>query len=223
MRTITTTCCLAITLVFSTAQAQQSGKLYRWVDEDGQVHFGDSIPAEYSEIEKHVVNEHGVAVETLRGKKTAEEIAEEERLAALARDEEIRKRQDAALLATYMTIEEITMHRDRRVELFQAQTRVTELYLRNLNRRLQSLMEEASRFQPYSEDPEAPMIEPDLSADIATTKETIARHESNLERFEIDEAEIKRRFEDDIKRFRRLKGIEQKTAANNHSTSGGDN
>ena len=55
------------------------------------------------------------------------------------------------MLATYLTIDEIVMHRDRRVELFQAQARVTELYLRNLQRRLDSLREEASKFRPYSD------------------------------------------------------------------------
>ena len=34
----------------------------------------------------------------------------------LAREKQ--KRADSALLATYMTVEEILMHRDRRVELF---------------------------------------------------------------------------------------------------------
>ena len=59
------------------------------------------------------------------------------------------------------------VHRDRRVELFQAQARVTELYLRNLQRRMETLREEASKYRPYNEDPEAPMIEPDLADDLA--------------------------------------------------------
>ena len=62
-------------------------------------------------------------------------------------NEKLQKRQDQALLATYLSVDEIIMHRDRRVELFQAQSRVTELYLRNLQRRLDNLRSEASRFQ----------------------------------------------------------------------------
>ena len=58
------------------------------------------------------------------------------------------------------------MHRDRRIELFQEQARVTELYLRNLQRRMDSLLEEASGYQPYSDDPDAPIIDPDLANDI---------------------------------------------------------
>ena len=107
--------------------------------------------------------------------------------------------------------------RDRRVELFQAQSRVTELYLRNLERRLQKLRDEASSYQPYSEDTNAPMIDEGLAAELQKTRETINRHQRNLQKFETDERLIVERFDGDIARFKRLKGIE--TTANNVSGS----
>lgn len=189
------------------AVAESPQKLYRWVDGEGVVHFGDSVPAEYAEIEKQVLNEHGVTVDILRGKKTDEEIAEEKRQEEIQLALELQRRADQALLATYLSVDEIEMHRDRRIELFQAQTRVTELYLRNQRRRLESLQKEASSFRPYSSDPDAPLIERDLADDIAETKDVIGRHEINLERFQDDEANIIARFDGDIARFRLLKGL----------------
>jgi hypothetical protein len=94
------------------------------------------------------------------------------------------------------------------VELFQAQARVTELYLRNLQKRLESLQQEASQYLPYSDDSDAVMIDPALAADIATTTDTIARHEQNLARFQKDEQNIVARFDGDISRFKALKGLE---------------
>lgn len=186
----------------------QEPRVYKWVDENGVLHYGDSIPARYAELPKEVLNEHGVTVENLEGKKTPEQIEaeriERERVAAI----EIQRRADVALLATYLSVEEILMHRDRRVELFQAQSRVTELYLRNLERRMAKLRNEASDFQPYSEDPEAPMIDGDLAADLRATREVIARHERNLEKFQSDEQQIIARFDGDITRFKRLKGLD---------------
>jgi hypothetical protein len=195
-------------MLMQAALGAQEQKLYRWVDKDGNVHYGDSIPAEYAEVDKQVVNEHGVTVAIMRGKKSDEELAAEKRADELRAERELRRRQDQALLATYLSIDEIIMHRDRRVELFQAQARVTELYLRNLQRRLKSLQQEASRFVPYSEDPDAPMIDPALAADIATTTDTIARHEQNLQRFHKDEQNIVARFDGDIDRFKALKGLD---------------
>jgi len=189
----------------STAAEQQ--RLYRWVDDTGVVHYGDSVPPEYADAEKQILNNHGVTVGVMRGKKTAEEIAEENRIAELRRLEKLQRRQDEALLATYLSVDEIIMHRDRRIELFQAQSRVTELYLRNMMRRMATLREEASNFRPYSEDPEARMIDPELAEDILVTKATIKRHQANLARFREDEQNIVARFDGDIGRFKSLKGI----------------
>jgi hypothetical protein len=207
MKFLTTSTLFFLCLSAGSATAQNAQKLYRWVDGEGVVHYGDSVPAEFSEVERQVVNEHGITVDVLHAKKTEEEIAEEQRLEQLARDRELQRRADQALLATYLSVDEILMHRDRRVELFQAQSRVTELYLRNLQRRMDALRDEASGYRPYSDDPDAPMIDPDLADDMSTTKDTISRHEMNLQRFQQDEQSIVARFDGDIDRFKMLKGL----------------
>jgi hypothetical protein len=203
----------ALVALASQAQARGEQRVYKWTDKDGNVHYSDSVPPEYAEQPKEVLNDQGVAVEELAGKKTAEQL-EQERLENERRvAQELQQRADRALLATYLSVEEIEMHRDRRVELFQAQSRVTELYLRNLERRLDALRTEASRFQPYSEDPDAPMIDDGLAADLRKTKDTIARHERNLEKYAADKKRIIDRFNNDIARFKRLKGIGEESTA----------
>jgi hypothetical protein len=202
---ILTAAVLLLLPVLAAAQTEQ--KLYRWIDKEGNVHYGDSIPAEYAEVDKEVLNEHGITLDVMRGKKSDAELAEERRQEELRMRREQQRRQDQALLATYLSVDEIVMHRDRRVELFQAQSRVTELYLRNLQKRLESLQTEASRYRPYSEDPDAEMIKPDLAADIASTREAITRHQANLQRFHQDEQSIVARFAGDIDRFKQLKGL----------------
>jgi hypothetical protein len=186
----------------------QDTKYYRWVDAEGNVHYGDSVPAEYAEYPKQVLNDHGITIDSLSGKKSEDEIEADRRANEVRVAQELQQRADQALLATYLSVEEILMHRDRRVELFQAQSRVTELYLNNLSRRLESLRADASSYQPYSEDPDAPMIPRDLADDMRETKETIERHQSNLKKFQADEKQIVTRFAGDISRFKILKGIE---------------
>ena len=207
MRILLTSIAVLLLLPLALPAAEKAQKLYRWTDSEGVVHYGDSIPAEFAELERHQVNAHGITVGIMRAKKTEEEIAEDLRLEQLARDRELQRRADQALLATYLSVDEILMHRDRRVELFQAQSRVTELYLRNLQRRMDALRSEASGFRPYSDDPDAPMIDPDLADDMSTTKNTISRHEENLQRFQQDEQSIVARFDGDIDRFKTLKGL----------------
>lgn len=183
--------------------------VFKWVDAEGQVHFGDSIPPEYAELPKDVLNDHGVTVDNLEGKKTAEQL-EQERMENERRvAQELQRRADQALLATYLTVDEILMHRDRRIELFQAQSRVTEMYLNNLARRLETLRNEAAHYNPYSEDSDAPMIPQKLADQLKQTKETIDRHQRNLKKFQSDEQQIITRFAGDISRFKMLKGIGQ--------------
>ena len=189
------------------ANAGTTDRVYKWVDEDGQVHYGDSIPAQYSDLPKQVLNEHAVKVEDIQGRKTAEQRAAEAAAAELEMQKELQARADQALLATYLSVDEIVMHRDRRIELFQAQARVTELYLRNLERRLTKLKRDAEKYRPYSEDPDAAMIDPALVSDINETQETIARHQQNLMKFQEDERTMVSRFEGDISRFKTLKGV----------------
>jgi len=203
---------IAIIVLLPLAASAQQRPLYSWVDDDGVVHYGDSIPAEYADKPKTLVNEHGVTVGHIRGKKTAEEIEAERVAAELEQEKELQMRADRALLATYQNVDEIEMHRDRRIELFQAQSRVTELYLRNLNRRLSQLKQESGRFRPYSSDPSAEMIDPKLIQEIKETEDTIARHKKNLAKYQQDERDIIERFDGDIHRFKDLKGLTITTA-----------
>ena len=186
---------------------------YSYINEAGQIVFTDAPPPEAAEQEKRIHNDEGIIVDRLAGKKSAEEIAEEQRLARIEREMEEQARRDRALLATYLSVEEIELHRDRRVELFQAQARVTELYLRNLEKRLNGLERDASHFSPYSEDPDAPMINARLLDDLNETKDAIKRHEQNIARYRRDEREIAARFQREIDRFKRLKGIDDSGAA----------
>jgi hypothetical protein len=160
--------------------ADANPPVYRWVDENGVVHFGDSIPAEYADQEKIILNERGIQIGRIAGKATEEELAAmiAEQEAEAERERELRA--DRALLATYLSIGEIERHRDRRVELLDAQAKVSELYLENLRKRLVSLMDEASSFKPYTVDPDAPMIRPALAEDIKETKDRIVVYEGRL-------------------------------------------
>ena len=190
----------------SLAAAGQQG-VYKWEDDEGNVFYSDHPPPEAADYPKDIKNEHGVTVSTVEGKKTEEQLAAELAEAERQRLAELQMRADRALLATYQTVDEIEMHRDRRVELFQAQSRVTELYIRNLRRRLAQLNSDALRYRPYSSDPSAPLIDPELEEDIKETELTIDRHEANLIKYENEEQKIRDQFKGDIDRFRTLKGI----------------
>ena len=52
---------------------------YRWVDDQGVVHYGDQVPPQYAQKEHTVLNTQGVEVKRLDAQKTPEQQAADAR------------------------------------------------------------------------------------------------------------------------------------------------
>ena len=193
------------------AQPRGDGpRLYKWTDRDGIVHYGDKVPPEYANLDRNVLNDQGVRVGFEEGEVTPEERAaleqrEREREAARVARDEIARR-DHMLLETYLTVSDIEDLRDRRLELLESQIKVTELYLNNLRKRLVGLQAEASDFKPYTTRTDAPQIPENLALDIRRTTASISLYEQTLARTRSDQQTLRASFDNDISRFRELKG-----------------
>src|SRR5215471_509725 len=168
---------------------QQQGatsKLYRWTDDKGVVHYGDTVPPEYAKQDRSVLNSQGVNVGFEQGELTPEQRAEKARLAAEAEQvkhqREEAARRDKTLLETYISVSDIEDLRNRRLELLEGQIKVTELYLANLRKRLVSLQDEASNYRPYTTRENAPQIPDNLALDISRTAGSINLYEQTLSR-----------------------------------------
>src|ERR1700742_4294683 len=91
---------------------------YKWTDEQGIVHYGDSIPPQYAQQERAVLNSRGVEVRKLDAQKSPEQIAAE----AQTQQEVIRQKQhDAFLLNTYTSAKDIEALRDLRLDQMHGQ------------------------------------------------------------------------------------------------------
>lgn len=203
-------CCaiLGLSLIANASIAQS--KLYRWVDSEGNVHYTDHIPPEFANRDREVLNDQAVQVGFEEGEITAEERAEQERLEAVAATEQRERdeaaRRDKMLLDTYLSVEDIEDLRDRRLELIDSRIRVTEFYLSNLRRRLESLQNEKERYAPLSDREDAPPLPEFLALDIERTRASIELYEETLNRSRDAQHEMRAAFELDIERFRELRG-----------------
>jgi Domain of unknown function (DUF4124) len=192
-------------------QRQQQKRLYRWVDDAGVVHYGDSVPPEYAGSDRDVLNKQGVTVGFEEGVVTPEEQAEKDRKAAAEEAERQAKvdaaRRDQVLLDTYLSVSEIEALRDRRLELLESQIKVTEQYLANLRKRLGTLKDEAKVYKPENTDPDAPELPDNLKLDISRTTASISLYEQTLTVTRNEQEQLKVAFAEDIDRFKQLKGI----------------
>jgi hypothetical protein len=191
-----------------------SGKshVFRWVDEQGAVHYGDQVPPQYADQDKTVLNSRGVQIGTIPGRRTPEQLqAEAERSAA---EEKTRntatqaRLRDQNLLATYLSVEEIEALRDRRAEIVEGQARVTTQYVQQLRSRQAQLEQQAQHFKPYNPAENAPQMPERLAEDLVRTTTDIATQQRNLEAKRLELERMKTQFASDIARFRELKKIE---------------
>jgi hypothetical protein len=194
----------------STSSAQREQRLYKWTDSDGIVHYGDKVPPEYADRDRDVLNDQGVPIGFEEGEVTEAERAAAEQHAAVAEESRQARatvaRRDRMLLETYSSVADIEELRNRRLELLESQIKVTELYLNNLRKRLVGLQAEAGKFKPYTTREDAPQIPEDLALDISRTTGLISLYEQTLARTRADQAELRNSFDNDIARFRELKG-----------------
>jgi hypothetical protein len=200
-------------------EAQQDRKgapVYKWVDEKGVVHYGDAIPPQYADQDKTVMSRQGVPVGTIPGRRTPEQLEEAARAKAAEeraqQDLLLARQRDQNLLATYLTVEEIESLRDRRVEILEAQSKVTVQYIDTLRQRLAQYDKQARRFAPYGGDAKAPPMPEHLAGDIVRTVNEIRAQERNLQLKGQETVKLKEQFARDIARFRELKKIEAEYA-----------
>src|SRR6185437_8506666 len=116
---------------------------YRWVDDQGVVHYGDHVPPQYAQKEHTEINAQGVELKRLDAEKTPEEAAADSR-----KQEEIlrQKQRDSFLLTTYTSVHDIEALRDERVLQLKAQRAASEAYVETLRARLAALQSRAFVF-----------------------------------------------------------------------------
>ncbi len=185
------------------ADASSSGgaKVYRWVDDKGVVHYGDSVPPEYSQSERSVLNKQGVEVGHVEGGKNPQQLADQARAANAAQQ---RAQHDQFLLATYLSAHDIEQLRDERLSLMDAQIKAASLYIDTLTTRLTALQDRAMRFKPYSSEPNARRMPDDLAEELVHTLNESRTQHVALEAKRHEEVEARAQFDDDIQRYREL-------------------
>src|SRR3954468_23624409 len=103
------------------ANSQSSGSntvTYKWTDDQGVVHYGDSVPPQYAQKERSVLNGRGVEVRKLDAQKSPEQMAADARV---LQDVLKQKQHDAFLMNTYASAKDIEALRDLRLDQLHGQ------------------------------------------------------------------------------------------------------
>ncbi len=193
-----------------TTQHSQKGVAYRWVDEQGVVHYGDSIPPQYASQDRAILNAQGVEVRHLDAQKTPEE----EAAATRARDALMKQKQhDAFLVSTYTSAKDIEALRDVRLDELKAQRGAAEQYVESLRGRLATLQTRALSYSPYNTHADARRMPDDLAENLVRTADELRVQSSALAAKGAEETALRAQFQSDIERYRELHAIHSQAAA----------
>lgn len=178
-------------------------RLVCWTDNVGNRACGDSVPPQYADREKKILDQSGRVVKVIPGALTDEQRAEKEaqaqRDAVLQREADKQAAYDRALTATYSAPQDIATLRDDRLATIDTQIDLSESAMR---RDAVSLAELRSRL-PDPESGQKPGVA--LVKNIELFEQTIAENQRAL-------TELRRKREDlcadsarDIERFQLIK------------------
>jgi hypothetical protein len=188
------------------SSSKQGGIAYKWVDEQGVLHYGDHIPPQYAQQDREVLNSQGVPVGHVEAAQTPEQAA----AAALKKAEVFKQRQhDSFLMSTYTSVKDIEALRDVRLDQLQGQRTAAEQYVESLRSRLGSLQVRAVSFQPYSSNPDARRMPDDLAENLVRTLNEVRVQSAALAAKSEEEKTLRAQFDADIQRYRELHTIHQ--------------
>jgi len=190
----------ALALAVAPVHAQK--QLYKWTDEQGNVHYTDKAPEARGGV---VLDKQGRPVRTIEAPPTPEQArakaAAIEREQSLAKENEGAVRRDRALLASYTTESEIDLARARASATFETQIQSAQAYMAQLTKRKQDIDARKARFGDKP-------IPPQLEAESAGVDSEYAKNTDLVAQKRRELAAVVAKYDADKARWRELKSIE---------------
>lgn len=188
-----------------------AGKIYRWVDSEGNIHLSDRVPAEHARSARSELSESGREVERTQAAKSAEEIAREKELEKLRAEQqrliELQKAKDQVLLRTFRSEEDLLMARNGKLAAIDSQIQVIRSNIRRMKGRLAELQESAAAMERQGQ-----RLSVNLLKDIENTRAQLRDSYTGIIQKEQEKEAIRDKAADDLARFRSLKNLAAENA-----------
>lgn len=177
---------------------------YKWRDGAGNLHYGDTLPAEAAQYGYEIINPQGIVIRRVERRKTAEELAAAKaaaaREAAERRAQEERDRADAQLLAGYPEETDLVRAQQQKMELMEQRVTSASISLRSQEQILGDALARAAAAErndkALSEMQQQQLA--DIRKQVEDLRQAVARREGEREAARAD-------FERELARYRELK------------------
>ncbi|OGS95278.1 MAG: hypothetical protein A3K04_10340 [Gallionellales bacterium RBG_16_56_9] len=181
-----------------------SAKMYKWVDDQGVTHYGETIPPEYANKDRAELNKAGRVIKK-EDVLTPEERRASEQAAAKKRAEEEaaleRKRRDKALVNTYSNEKEIDLARNRNLQQVEARINSINSQFKMADSNLAGLKKEADSYNAAGK-----KVPASLQEDLDESQARLAKLQQDLEKAKAEKAALDARYDADKARYKELTG-----------------
>lgn len=190
-----------------------AGKLYKWVDENGMVHYSDKLPPEAAQHAHKELNNRGQTVESVKDpqeeiEEQVEDTAAQEERRRQAEVEAKQRMRDRILLDTFTTERDLQLTRKDRLNAVDSLINL----MKSNNERIQGQIDDTqakvdginAKGQPVPEN---------LQKQLESLNSQLDKNKRYINTKQEERRKLVEQFDDDLKRFRELKGTESPAQA----------
>lgn len=198
--------CASIAVCLLGLQAA-SAATYRWVDEQGNVHYSDKLPPSAMQKEREILDESGRTVKSIGRSETQEEKdaknqADAEAAAERKRINEERAeqaRKDNILLQTFSTERDINLAREDRLAQIDSNISILESNTAKSKKKVETLEAQVAAIKKNKKE-----VPENVADKLAKAQKKVADNEAHLARKQKERKELVEKFDADLERFREL-------------------
>jgi len=177
--------------------------VYRWIDDQGEVHYGQVVPPEYKDKGYDRLDDNGQLIDRVERALTAEERRERERLreeqTRLETERRDQAQKDRRLLSSYRSEQDLVEDRDSQLAMLARRMESLDDSRVRLGQRFESLVRRAAQLNRNDE-----TVPAQLTSEIEQAREKIRELRRAIDEIEEQKASLTRKFEEQLERFREL-------------------
>lgn len=185
------------------ATAANAERTFKWVDTQGNTHYGDRVPLQETAQQRREINEQGRTLKAYAEPGSPDAIAEQKRLAVLEREKQQQLSEqsieDRKLLDTYASETDILVARDNELDAIREFIRMTKIRLESLQKRHKEFTAEASDYTRRGK----PVPE-FVQHQTTQIQEQISQNQALIDSKQAETDSIRKRYAADIARYQRL-------------------
>ena len=197
---------ISFLLLIIVSTPAMSGKLYKWVDDDGNIFYSDKIPPKAQKGEHSRLNQKGVTVERKGAAKTAEQVRKERELEELRRQKEAviaeQQAKDRVLLRTFRSEDDMILARDGKIRSVNNYINITRGNIKRFKAKLAIMQSQAADIEKGGGQVSKKFLD-----EMDGIKRQINQSYSSIVAREQNKEDIRKSADEDIRRFRVLKKL----------------